>query len=57
MNIAILAISSLSLVVSAATLAVVIIGGKKAQGEVKEVKTKANASLMRIRNALDGVEI
>lgn len=57
MNIALLTISSLSLAVSAATLTIVIVGGKKVEQKVEEARTKANATLDKVRWALSDLSL
>lgn len=57
MNIAILTISSLSLAFSATTLVVVLVGAKKVEAQVAEVKEKANRSVQNVKNALENLEL
>lgn len=57
MNVAILAVSSLSLITSAATLTVVLVGGRKMQSEVEAVKTKTNKTVLNFKSALENLEL
>lgn len=57
-------IASLSLVVSSATLTIVIIAGRKvlkvkekAEADVENMRKKANDSLANIKAAINGIEI
>lgn len=56
-DVAILAVSTLSLVTSAATLAVVLVGGKQMKQEVDETKEKANSSIRKLKTALEDLEL
>lgn len=56
-SIAILAVSTFSLLTSGATLAVVLIGAKKMHTEVEETKTKMNRTVHNLKYALDDMEI
>lgn len=55
-TVAILAISSLSLITSAATLTLVLVGAKRMQEEVEEVRETANGTVKKIKNALNDLE-
>lgn len=64
MNIALLTISSLSLVCSAGCLVMLVAGAKEmkkvktqVETDVADVKTKVNATLTKARTALDGLEV
>jgi hypothetical protein len=57
MNVAILTVATLSLVVSTATLGVVLVGAKKVEQEVEEVRSKTNTTLQKIRFALHDLEV
>jgi len=60
MNIAILIVSSASLVCSAGCLCILLKGAKEMQGvksEVATVRTKTNTALRRMRSALDNLEL
>lgn len=57
MDVAILAVSTLSLITSAATLTVVLVGGKKMHSEVEAVKTKTNKTVSNLKSALDNLEL
>lgn len=50
-------LSSLSFITSAATLTVVLVGGKKMQSEVEEVRTKANGAVGKLKAALENLEL
>lgn len=52
-TIALITISSLSLIASGTTLAIVLIGSKKVQTEIDETKSKANDIIHSLVNALD----
>lgn len=63
-TIALFAITSVNLVISAGTLALMFAGAKRVQRQMTEAKTqveqaraKGNASLKSIRDALDKIEI
>jgi len=63
-NIALIAISSLSLVASSATLVVVLVGAKRMQAKGKEMERQvvdarktANRSVTKLREALAALEI
>lgn len=56
-TIALITISTLSLLTSAATLTVVLVGGKKAVEEVAEVREKTNTALRKFKAALADLEI
>lgn len=56
-TIALITISTLSLLTSAATLTVVLVGGKKAVEEVTEVREKTNTALRKFKAALADLEI
>lgn len=49
--------SSLSLIASGATLAIVLVGSKKMQTELDAVRTKANNTVSNIKFALDNLEL
>lgn len=51
MQLATLIVSSMALVVSCATLTVVLVGGKRMQNEVDTAKATAEAKVQQIRNA------
>lgn len=58
-----IAISSLSLVVSVTNLTILLIGGRKAmqakkkiEADVEVVRTKANSNLTNIKRLIDGIE-
>lgn len=55
MNIAILAVASLSLAVSCATLAIVLVGGKRAQTEMDAFKATAEDKRQKVKTALEGL--
>ena len=52
-----LVISSLSLVVSSATLAVVLIGVKRANAEIEDVRNKTRDGLRALKTAVSQLEI
>lgn len=56
-TVALLSISSLSLLTSAATLTLLVVGGRKAKTEVEEVREKVNAKLTNLKTALSDLEI
>ena len=51
MNIAILVISTASLVVSVATLTVVLVGAKKANEEISGIRTRTSRAMAKIQEA------
>lgn len=53
----VIAISALNLVVSATTLAIVLIGARKAKAEVDVMTSKVNTSFNKIKTALNEIEI
>jgi hypothetical protein len=55
--IALITISSLSLLVSTATLAAMLIGAKKAQTEMDTLKMKTNNTVRNLKSALDKMEL
>lgn len=64
MNIAILIVSSASLLCSGACLCIMLKGAKEAvalktkvETDVADVKTKTNTALASLRGALDGLEL
>ena len=64
MNIALITISTLSLVTSSATLIVMLVGAKKMQAKGKELeaqveqaKATANTTVRNLKHALNGLEI
>lgn len=57
MNFALITISSLSLVVSAITLTIVVVGGKKAKDEIDLARTKANMVSQRAADFLRSLEL
>lgn len=64
MNVALLIISSASLICSAGCLCIMLKGAKEAQNlkatvetEVADVKAKTNTALGSLRSALDGLEL
>lgn len=56
-TIVLITISSLSLITSGATLAIVLVGAKKAKNEISEIKTKTNKSIQNLKSALNDLEI
>ena len=52
MQIAVLTMSTLSLVASAATLAVVLVGAKRVEQQVESVKTETNRRIRHMKKAL-----
>lgn len=56
-TVVLITISSLSLITSAATLTVVLVGGRKMQAEVEEAKTKASKSVQNLKSALENLEL
>lgn len=56
-TVALITISSLSLVASSATLALALIGGRKLQAEVTDVKTKTNKTVQTLKSALETLEL
>lgn len=50
-------LSSLSLIASGATLAIALVGSRKMQTEIDEVKMKANNTVNSIKSALDNLEL
>jgi len=56
MNIAIFAVATGSLIVSSATLVVVVVAGRRAKREVEEVRLRANKAVSRARLAMDQLE-
>lgn len=63
-NAVLITISSLSLVVSSATLAIMVIGGRKAlkakkqlEADVETVKVKANDNLSKLKSVINAIEI
>lgn len=57
MQLATLIISTAALAVSVTTLAVVIIGGKRAERTLDEVQTKARTSLTAVKDAVAAIEV
>jgi uncharacterized protein (DUF3084 family) len=56
-TVALITISSLSLLVSSATLAAMLIGAKNVQSEMDELKMKTNKTVNKLKSALDDLEI
>lgn len=56
-TVALITISSLSLIASSATLVAMLVGAKKMQAEVDEVKTKTNKTVAKIKAALENLEL
>lgn len=56
-TVALFAISTLSLITSATTLAVVLVGAKKVEAEMDAARSKAVDGLNKIKSALDSLEI
>lgn len=56
-SIVLIVISSLSLITSTATLALMWRGSKKVSTEVVELKTKTNEQIRKLKNALSDLEI
>lgn len=56
-TIVLITISSLSLIASTATLAVVLIGAKQVHIEIEDVKMRTNISIRKIKSALDNLEL
>lgn len=56
-TVALFAISSLSLLTSAATLTIVLVGAKKVEAQVEDVRKKANTNIAKIKSALDNLEL
>lgn len=56
-QIALFAISSLSLVASGATLVVVLVGAKKIETQVEETKVKTNEKLKKFKDAIQDLEL
>jgi len=50
-------LSSLSLIASGTTLAIMLVGSRKMQTEIDEVKMKANNTVNSIKSALDNLEL
>ena len=50
-------LSSLSLIASTATLAIVLVGSKQMQAEVEEAKTKMNKVTQNLKSALENMEL
>lgn len=57
MNIAILTVATLSLVVSATTLTMVVVGAKKVESSIVEAKERSNSAIRGMKHALDNLEI
>ena len=55
--VALITISSLTLVTSGATLAIALVGSKKMKTELDEVKMKANTAVNNMKSALDNLEL
>lgn len=56
-TVVLITISSLSLIASAATLTVVLVGAKKMQNQLDEVKTKTNKTVSNLKIALSNLEL
>jgi hypothetical protein len=56
-TVALITISSLSLIVSSTTLAAMLIGAKKMKLEMDELKTKTHKSVSKLKSALDDLDI
>jgi hypothetical protein len=54
--VALITISSLSFIASATTLTVVLVGAKKMQTQLDEVKTKTNKTVSNLKSALATLE-
>ena len=52
-----IALSALNILVSGATLAVVLVGGLKAKKEMDTMKTRTNESIGKIKTALNEIEL
>lgn len=55
--VALITISSLSLIMSTANLAVILFGAKKAKEEVEIIRAKANKTLDNVKTAIAEIEI
>ena len=54
---ALFAVSTLSLAASLGTLGVVLVGAKKMQQEVDDVRVKTNSTVNKIKNALSDLDL
>lgn len=54
---ALFAISTMSLITSAATLGAVLFGGKKAKEEIDTIREKTNGTIDKLRGALADLDI
>jgi hypothetical protein len=52
-----IALSALNLVVSGTTLVLLLVGARKAQTEMDNMKTKTNESFTKIKNVLNEIQI
>lgn len=57
MNVAILIVSTASLIASCATLVIVLVGGKRAETKISEVENKARTGLAAVKNAVAEIEL
>lgn len=55
--VALITISSLSLIVSSATLAAMLIGAKNVQAELDELKMKTHKTVNNLKSALDHLDL
>jgi hypothetical protein len=56
-SVVLITLSSLSLIASTTTLAIVLVGSRKMKSEMEEVKTKTNNTVNNIKFALDNLEL
>lgn len=55
--VALVTISSLSLIVSSATLVTMLVGAKKMQAEIDDMKTKTSKTVTKFKNALEALDL
>lgn len=56
-TVALITLSSLSLIASSATLVTMLVGAKKMQEEIDELKTKTNKTVRNLKTALDNLDL
>lgn len=56
MNVTLISLTVVNILISGATLVVVLVVGKKAKDEVELIKVKANIAVVQAGNALDSLQ-
>jgi hypothetical protein len=56
-TVALITLSSLSLIASSATLTLVLVGSRKMKHEMEDAKKKTNKTVQTLKSALDNLEL